>query len=259
VAPIAFFVREDADWMQPRHPGTEDSTVAILSPVARSVLEFLQQRGALFFPDMVRATGKLKAEVETGLWELVAAGLVTADGFENLRALVTPRNATGSVLGKVRRPRHAAGRWSLLHSEGTDRDRSVESCCWMLLRRYGVVFRDLLARETNLPRWRELQIGFRRLEDRGEVRGGRFVDGFLGEQFALPVGVESLRATRRLPPTGERITIAAADPLNLVGIIVTGERIPAISGRSVTFRDGVWVEEEIVASTLDPAFSSRVS
>ncbi|MGA9413431.1 MAG: hypothetical protein WBV60_01985, partial [Terriglobales bacterium] len=147
--------------------------------------------------------------------------------------------------GKVRRPRHAPGRWSLLHTEGADRERSVESCCWMLLRRYGVVFRDLLVRETNLPRWRELQIGYRRLEDRGEVRGGRFVDGFLGEQFALPVAVESLRAYRKLPmKSGERVVIAAADPLNLVGIVVPGERIPAISGRSVTFRDGVWDAED---------------
>ncbi|MGA9355938.1 MAG: DEAD/DEAH box helicase, partial [Terriglobales bacterium] len=155
--------------------------------------------------------------------------------------------------GKTRRPRHAAGRWSLLHvngaenperpKSGAERDQSVESCCWMLLRRYGVVFRDLLARETNLPRWRELQIAFRRLEDRGEVRGGRFVDGFVGEQFALPVAVESLRANRRLPMNGERTVIAAADPLNLVGIIVPGERIPAISGRSVTFRDGQWEPE----------------
>jgi len=259
VAPIAFFVREDADWMQPRHPGTADAALSVLSPVARSVLELLQQRGALFFPDMVRSTGKLKAEVETGLWELVAAGLVTADGFENLRALVTPRQASGNGLGKVRRPRHAAGRWSLLHTEGADRDRSAESCCWMLLRRYGVVFRDLLAREANLPRWRELQIAFRRLENRGEVRGGRFVDGFLGEQFALPVAVESLRASRKIPTTGERITIAAADPLNLVGIVVTGERIPAISGRSVTFRDGEWVGEEIVTGRPEPVLNSQVS
>ena len=243
VAPIAFFVREDADWMRPHHPGAEDSSTSFLSHNAQGLLELLKQRGALFFPDLVRATGKLKAEVETGLWELVAAGLVTADGFENLRALVTPKNVSGSGLGKARRPRHAAGRWSLLHTEGADRDRSVESCCWMLLRRYGVVFRDLLVRETNLPRWRELQIAFRRLEDRAEVRGGRFVDGFLGEQFALPVAVESLRAHRKLPLTGERVTIAAADPLNLVGIVVPGERIPAISGRSVTFLDGVWVAE----------------
>jgi ATP-dependent helicase Lhr and Lhr-like helicase len=246
VAPIAFFVREEADWLRPHHPGAEDSAHAFLSPVAQSLLELLKQRGALFFPDMVRATGRLKAEIETGLWELVAAGLVTADGFENLRALVTPKSASGNGIGKVRRPRHAPGRWSLLHSEGADRDRSVESCCWMLLRRYGVVFRDLLVRETNLPRWRELQIGYRRLEDRGEVRGGRFVDGFLGEQFALPVAVESLRAQRKLPQhtNSERIIIAAADPLNLVGIIVPGERIPAISGKSVTFRDGVWEAED---------------
>ena len=243
VAPIAFFVREDADWMRPRDPGTEDPERAFLSPVARRVLALLQQRGALFFPDMVRGTGNLKAEVETGLWELVAAGLVTADGFENLRALVTPKSASGIGPGKARRPRHASGRWSLLYSEGADRDRAVESCCWMLLRRYGVVFRDLLARETNLPRWRELQIAFRRLEDRGEIRGGRFVDGFLGEQFALPVAVESLRAHRKVPLTGERVIVAAADPLNLVGIVVPGERVPAISGRSVTYRDGVWEPE----------------
>ncbi len=243
VAPIAFFVREDADWMRPHHPGAEDAETSFLTPVAQALLQLLKLRGALFFPDMVRTTGKLKAEIETGLWELVAAGLVTADGFENLRALVTPKHIADSRLGKARRPRHATGRWSLLHTEGADRDRSVESCCWMLLRRYGVVFRDLLARETNLPRWRELQIALRRLEDRGEIRGGRFVSGFLGEQFALPVAVESLRAHRKLPLTGDRITIAAADPLNLVGIIVPGERIPAISGRSVTFRDGVRVAE----------------
>jgi ATP-dependent Lhr-like helicase len=255
VAPIAFFVREDADWMRAHHPGAVDSATSFLSPVAQAVLELLKQRGALFFPDMVRATGRLKAEIETGLWELVAAGLVTADGFENLRALVTPKGAVGTglgrVMGKARRPRHAPGRWSLLHTEGAERDASVESCCWMLLRRYGVVFRDLLARETNLPRWRELQIGYRRLEDRGEVRGGRFVDGFLGEQFALPVAVESLRAHRKLPQNtnGERVVIAAADPLNLVGIIVPGERIPAISGRSVTFRDGLWdAEDALMAS-----------
>jgi ATP-dependent Lhr-like helicase len=251
VAPIAFFVREDADWLRAHHPGTEDSGASFLSPVAQALLELLKLRGALFFPDMVRATGRLKAEIETGLWELVAAGLVTADGFENLRALVTPKNASGSGLGKARRPRHAPGRWSLLHTEGADRDPSVESCCWMLLRRYGVVFRDLLARETNLPRWRELQIGYRSLEDRGEVRGGRFVDGFLGEQFALPVAVESLRAHRNLPlqANAERIVIAAADPLNLVGIVVPGERIPAISGKSVTYRDGVCnADEGLLAS-----------
>src|SRR5205807_10096886 len=108
----------------------------------------------------------------------------------------------------------------------------------MLLERYGVVFRELLARENFEVKWRELLLGFRRLEDRGEIRGGRLVDGFLGEQFALPVAVESVRAMRSLPLSGEVTTISAADPLNLVGILVPGERVPAISGRTVSYRDG---------------------
>ena len=111
----------------------------------------------------------------------------------------------------------------------------------MLLRRYGIVIRDLLARESNLPSWRELLMAFRRLEDRGEIRGGRFVDGFLGGQFALPIAVESVRAIRNLPLSGETITLSAADPLNLVGILVPGERVPAISGRTVSYADGIAV------------------
>jgi ATP-dependent Lhr-like helicase len=114
----------------------------------------------------------------------------------------------------------------------------------MLLRRYGVVFRELLARETILPKWRELLLTFRRLEDRGEIRGGRFVSGFVGEQFALPVAVESLRASRALPHSGEIIRVSAADPLNLVGVIVPGQRVPALSGKFVRFIDGLPMAEE---------------
>jgi len=217
-----------------------------LSEAAKQVLEFLRQRGASFFPDIVRATGKLKAEIETGLWELVAAGQVTADGFDNLRSLLDPKRRAGQGSGRTTRPRHNAGRWAILHADSSvERDRAVEATCWMLLKRYGIVFRDLLARESNLPKWRELQIGYRRLEARGEIRGGRFVDGFLGEQFALPVAVESLRSTRKLPATGEVITISAADPLNLVGIIVPGDRVSAVSGRRASYRDGVAVEPEL--------------
>ena len=246
VAPITFFVREESDWMLPRHPASELNDVRGLSPVAQQVLELLRARGASFFADIVRATKRLKAEVETGLWELVAAGIVTADDFDNLRSLIDPRRRTGN---RVLRPRHRGGRWALLYADSTDdRSQAIEATCWMLLKRYGVVFRDLLTRESNLAKWRELQIGFRRLEDRGEIRGGRFVDGFLGEQFALPVAVESLRASRKMPATGETISIAAADPLNLVGIIVPGERVAAISGRSVMFRDGVAVEPEQAAT-----------
>jgi len=242
VAPITFFVRESADWMRP-HVASADNQG--LSAVGKQVLEYLRQRGASFFADIVRATGKLKAEIETGLWELVAAGVVTADGFDNLRSLIDPKRRAGQGSGRTLRPRHGAGRWAILHTDSAvEHERAIEATCWMLLRRYGVVFRDLLARESNLPKWRELQIAFRRLEARGEIRGGRFVDGFVGEQFALPVAVESLRATRKLAPSGETLTISAADPLNLVGIIVPGDRIPAISGRTVSYRDGVPVEAE---------------
>jgi len=242
VAPITFFVREESDWMLPRHPASESSEVRGLSPAAQQVLDLLRQRGASFFADIVRSTRLLKSEVETALWELVAAGIVTADDFDNLRSLIDPRRRIGPRLS---RPRNRGGRWALLYADATDdRSRAVEATCWMLLKRYGIVFRDLLARESNLPKWRELQIGFRRLEDRGEIRGGRFVDGFLGEQFALPVAVESVRAARKLQVSGETISISAADPLNLVGIVVPGERVPAISGRTVTFRDGVAVARE---------------
>jgi ATP-dependent Lhr-like helicase len=267
VAPITFFVREDADWMIPRqnshpsassgqafsqktretghpamgHPTTESENAGRgLSHSAQLVLDFLRQRGASFFADIVRGSGKLKAEIETALWELVAAGLVTADGFDNLRSLIDPKRRAGQGSGRSTRPRHSSGRWALLHADqAAERPRAVEAACWMLLRRYGIVFRDELAREANLPPWRELLMGFRRLEDRGEIRGGRFVDGFLGEQFALPVAVESVRAMRHSPLTGEAVTVSAADPLNLVGILVPGERVAAISGRSVTYRDGV--------------------
>jgi ATP-dependent Lhr-like helicase len=238
VAPITFFVREEADWMTPRHG--DDGELRGLSPGGRDVLHFLKMRGASFFADIVRGTGKLKSEVETGLWELVAAGLITADGFDNLRALLDPKRRSGHGSGRTARPRHSSGRWSVLYAgEAADRQRSLEASCWMLLNRYGVVFRDLLARESVVPKWRELLLGLRRLEDRGEIRGGRFISGFIGEQFALPVAVESLRATRTLPQANEIVTVSAADPLNLVGIMVPGERIAAISGNSVSYRDGV--------------------
>ena len=245
VAPITFFVREESEWMQPRLSEDEQHFERVLSPGAHAVLEFLRRRGASFFADIVRGTGNLKAEVETALWELVAAGMVTADGFDNLRSLINPKRRLGQGSGRTARPRHTPGRWSLLYgNENSDRTKVAEATCWMLLQRYGVVFREVLARESNLPKWRELLIAFRRLEDRGEVRGGRFVSGFLGEQFALPEAVESLRAMRNIPADGETVTISAADPLNLVGFIIPGERVAAISGKSVSFRDGVAVEAD---------------
>jgi ATP-dependent Lhr-like helicase len=241
VAPITFFVREDADWMIPHWEAGEEEMRG-LSQAAKAVMLYLRERGASFFADIVRGTGKLKAEVETALWELVAGGLLTADGFDNLRALIDPKRRSGQGNGRSTRPRHSAGRWSLLYAgDAVERGRALEATCRMLLLRYGIVFREVLSRETILPKWREVLITLRRLEDRGEVRGGRFVSGFLGEQFALPVAVESLRAQRNTPSLGEVVSVSAADPLNLVGIVVPGERVAANSGRLVAFRDGVAV------------------
>ena len=244
VAPITFFVREDADWMGAR-AGSLTPAVPGLSRQARGVLQHLQRAGASFFPDLVRGSRLLKSEVEGALWELVAAGLVTADGFDNLRALIDPRRRAGHGSGRATRPRHSTGRWSLLHStDPADRSSQLEATCHMLLRRYGVVFRELLARESVLPSWRDLLVTFRRLEDRGDVRGGRFLSGFIGEQFGLPLAVESLRAFRHTAPTGQVITLSASDPLNLVGIILPGERVPAVSNRVVHLRDGVPVADD---------------
>jgi ATP-dependent Lhr-like helicase len=238
VAPISFFLREEADWLA-LAPGAERNDEA-LSSAARAVLDWLRQRGASFFADIVRGTRRLKAEVETALWELVAAGRVTADDFDNLRALVDPKRRAGQGRGRSLRPRHSSGRWSVMELSGaTDRTAALESACTMLLERYGVVFREVAGRESVLPPWRELLITFRRLEDRGEVRGGRFVDGFLGEQFALPLAVESLRALRSEPDANEVVTVSAADPLNVVDILVPGERVPALSGKFISYRDGV--------------------
>ena len=263
VAPITFFVREEADWMalsqNPHFTGSRreaghgdlEEVKSGLSHGAQAVLEFLRQRGASFFADIVRGTGKLKAEIETYLWELVAAGLVTADGFDNLRSLIDPKRRSGQGVGKTARPRHSAGRWALLHADTVaERPRAVEAACWMLLRRYGIVIRDLLVRESNLPSWRELLIAFRRLEDRGEIRGGRFVDGFLGEQFALPIAVESVRAMRSLPLSGEIQTVSSADPLNLVGILVPGEKVPAISAKKVSYRDGIAIPPDMTPASV---------
>jgi ATP-dependent Lhr-like helicase len=205
--------------------------------------------------------------VNRALWELVAAGLVTADGFDSLRVLIDPRRraifqgALKDGISSVKRPRNTVGRWCLLNpaagaleSEGAQAERreaEFESACWMLLRRYGVVFRDVLERETTIPRWRELLGMFRRLEARGSVRGGRFLSGFGGEQFAVPEAVASLRETRNAAANADgKITVAAADPLNLAGIVVPGERPAAVPGKTVTFSAGaVRVEEPTLAET----------
>ncbi|STY28638.1 helicase, DEAD/DEAH box family [Legionella wadsworthii] len=243
-APITFFVREEADWIQPHVLLEHIEDISNLSHPARNIYQFLQKYGASFYADIVRGTGNLKVEVENGLWELVAAGMVTADSFDNVRTLMNTKRKYHSR--HRRRPLFplSTGRWSLLHVHAqSDSEKRIEAACWMLLKRYGVVFRDLLAREKNIPRWRELLICFRRLELRGEVRGGRFVDGFLGEQFALPYAVDSLRAMRNEPIDPLPQTISSTDPLNLIGIVLPGDRVSTavkaeirlVGGQSVTY------------------------
>jgi ATP-dependent Lhr-like helicase len=169
--------------------------------------------------------------VEDGLWELVAAGLVTADGFENLRSLVDPKRRRGEGRGRHARPRHAAGRWALVrHSpESFTTEKRGALFADQLLLRWGVLFRDLLARESLSPPWRDLLPVLRRKEAQGEIRGGRFVAGFSGEQFALPEGLELLRAMRRSnADIEESARVSNADPLNLAGIILPGPRVSTL-------------------------------
>ncbi|HSE39422.1 MAG TPA: DEAD/DEAH box helicase, partial [Acidobacteriota bacterium] len=234
-APITFFLREECDWLP--NSKVDPNRFSELSNHANLIHQTLKQRGALFLSELYRFSNLRKSEVEAALWELVTVGLVTADGFDSLRSLLDERR-------RSRTGRSGAGRWSLLYGN-EESERTTEAACNMLLNRYGVVFRDLIQRETLLPRWRELLLEFRRMEDRGEVRGGHFVSGFVGEQFALPLAVDSLRANRKAQPSGEIVSIAAADPLNLVGIIVPGERISAISRSYITFRDGIPIVDQL--------------
>ena len=238
VAPIAIFLREDADWLLPVNHEDAHAVEESLSHAAREVLAALRQRGASFFPDLTRATGRLSSEVEDGLWELVAAGLVTADGFENLRSLVDPKRRRGEGKGRSARPRHAAGRWALLRNSAPAAPPSPEAFASQLLLRWGVVFRDLLARETLAPAWRDLLLVLRRMEARGEVRGGRFVGGLVGEQFARSEAIDLLRALRRSDARSEALTVATADPLNLAGIILPGPRVSALAGGAVELVGG---------------------
>src|SRR5439155_6966762 len=200
----------------------------------REILDALRQRGASFLPDLVRSTGLLTSQVEDGLWELAAAGFVTADGFENLRALVDPKRRRGEGSSRLKMPRHAAGRWALLELGATSQaaDERAEAFARQLLLRWGVVFRDLVARETLAPAWRDLLVALRRMEARGEIRGGRFVSGFLGEQFARAEAVDLLRSIRRTP-SDTLLKVAAADPLNLAGIILPGARISPLAAQAV--------------------------
>jgi len=256
-SPLAFVLREDLPaFLGPAGPNGPEAQVASLPSAAREVAEFLAERGASFLPEITRGTGRLPTEVEDALWDLVSAGLVSGDGVAGLRLLLgrnkpparhtrlraVPGGRSGTVSARGRPL--PAGRWSLWRRDEADADPAErgEVVARQLLRRYGVVFRDLLGRERNAPPWRVLLPLYRRLEARGEIRGGRFVSGFVGEQFALPEAVDALRAVRRSGDDTETIILSAADPLNLAGIIVPGQRVSPFSTLAVAYRNGVAID-----------------
>ena len=242
-----------------------------LSPRARQVADYIREHGASFFDELMAGTGLLRSQLEEALAELVARGLANSDSFAGLRALLVPSGERKPIASGRRRRRTVnfgmedAGRWALARKPaarptGSQAEaEAIEHLARTLLMRYGVVFWRLLAREADwLPPWRDLIRAFRRLESRGEIRGGRFVAGFTGEQFALPDAVAMLREVRRKPLTGAWLSLSGADPLNLVGILTPGPRLAALTGNRLLYRDGIPVAllaagEVQVLEALDPA------
>ena len=244
--PITLTIRDDLAWLlraargehRPAEPGPGST---------RDVFDVLRERGALFQPDLAAQTGRLPGDIEAALWDGVARGLFTADGFRAVRSLFAQRAMAQSSLGRHRLRRgsqltsRTAGRWSLLPEpvSDCDPDELAEAVAEQLAARWGVVFRDLLARENIAVPWRDVLWALRRMEARGTVAGGRFVNGFSGEQFAHPDAVGLLRETRKRPRNGETVTLSGADPLNLAGIVLPGPRVPALRTNSVTYTDGL--------------------
>ncbi len=236
--PITLALRESLDWLV----GPPADLNGGLSGAAKEVIEVLSSRGASFLSDIVASTRRLPSDVEEALWLLAASGRVTADGLEAIRQRISGDSKQGRRTAIVNRAlaRRRAGysRWSLLQPINPQSD-SLESVTKQLLRRYGVFCPELLARESMAPRWRDMVKQLRRLEARGEIRGGRFVAGFVGEQFALPEAVELLRNVKKQEPDGQWTVVSACDPLNLVGILTPGEKVTATPGNRVVFKDGV--------------------
>ena len=233
-APVTLALRPDLGWL-----AAAGGPHAPLGPSAQALVDVLARVGASFLSDLAAMTGRLPAELASSMWELVSAGVVTCDGFASLRALVDPERAPERSR-HGRRPGFEGGRWALLSRPSVPRAELVERQAEQYLRRWGVVFRDLLAREAAAPPWRELLLVYRLREARGEIRGGRFVTGFSGEQFAAPEAVAALRAVRRAAKEGhERVELSAADPLNLVGLLTPGARVPATLGNRVAYLDGI--------------------
>jgi ATP-dependent Lhr-like helicase len=247
--PMALLLRRDLSWLLDPRADSDGAAEASARPSgpAHDVLAYLNLRGASFVDDIAAGVRRLRIEVEEALCELVTAGLVTGDGFAGLRSLMHSEKRRRPRPGRPAAPRPSpgTGRWArLVPPAAPAADDVVEARARQYVRRYGVVFRDLLQREPGLPAWRDLLRVYRRLEMRGDLRGGRIVGGFVGEQFAAPEALEALRALRREAPGGQTVRVAAVDPLNLVGVITPGPRVPAVLGHHVDYRDGVPVLAE---------------
>ncbi|MGE3316331.1 MAG: hypothetical protein AB7O26_14540, partial [Planctomycetaceae bacterium] len=259
IAPISLFLRSDVEWLAAFRPKNSDDDR--LSGPAEEVFELLRDQGALFANDLALQTRMLPSQLEDALGELVTRGLVTADGFGGLRQLIADKSGAGSNSRRARpgiarkRAAAGAGRWSLWRpSVPTDEESSgrgktepapdgTEQWAWQLLRRWGVVFRDLLIREPGAPSWYDLLQVYRRLEARGELRGGRFISGVAGEQFALGDTVRELRklrddSTKDDKPREEIVVLSGADPLNLVGILTDHPRVPSTASNRVAYLNG---------------------
>jgi ATP-dependent Lhr-like helicase len=251
-SPIAFVTRRNAAFWRAFAAAVNDPA---LGREAKQVLVTLRDSGASFFDEIIAATGLLPSQVESALSELAAAGLVSADSFSGLRLLLLPIDRRRPSRHGRRAPIEDAGRWSVIRRpQAADRAAAVEHLARALLRRYGVVCWQALAREGDwLPPWRELAQVLRRLEARGEIRGGRFVAGLSGEQFALPEAVGALRAARR-EASDALLAFSAADPLNLIGVITPGARIPALAGNRLLLRGGSLAGSAVAGRVeIDPA------
>ena len=237
--PITLALREALDWLlSAEEPGSDG-----LPGAAKESLEFMSHRGASFLSDIVSATKRLPTDVEEGLWTLAASGRVTSDGLEALRQRIRgtkrPRRNANSRPGRGNlHRRRGFSRWSVLEPVDPVEDRT-EAIARQLLLRYGILFPELLARDALAVRWRDLVRVLRRLEARGEIRGGRFVAGFVGEQFALPEAVDFLRRLKGQEPDGRFVVVSACDPLNLAGILTPGNRVSAVLGNRLVFRNGI--------------------
>ncbi|HVJ19114.1 MAG TPA: DEAD/DEAH box helicase [Polyangiaceae bacterium] len=249
--PITLAVRDDLPWLLAAV--RREALPSEPEGASARVLACLRERGALFFAELAQTLKMPRAELAQALWDGVARGFFAADGFDALRALLEPETRLLGLRRTARGLRRGAsgglpreGRWALLPAAnaGADAEELAEAVAEQLLSRWGVVFRDLLARESFAVPYRDLIWAFRRMEARGAIRGGRFVTGFVGEQYALPEAVELLRSVRRSEPNGERVSISACDPLNLAGILLPGPRVPAQRGNVVTYLDGVLVSDD---------------